>query len=98
MLAPGVSMKRKRKSPKPITLLTRVEGLLSDAVDGLSAIEASVEKSVRELLVVAEASVARAKDLIAKDVVALAPAGAARRSTVRAKKRGRRRVVASRAR
>ena len=92
-------MKRKKRSPKPITLLTRVEGLLSDAVDGLSAIEASVERNVRQLLRVAETSVATAKDLIAKDVMTLAPAGAARRRTAHAKKRGRaRRVAVSRAR
>lgn len=92
-------MKRKRKSAKPITLLTRIERLLADAVDGLSAMEASVEKNVRESLVAAETCVARAKDLIAKDVSALAPAGAARRGAVHATKRARdRRAAARRAR
>jgi hypothetical protein len=90
-------MKSKKKSPKPVTLLTRAERLLSDAISCLSVIEASVEKNVRELLVVAETSVAKAKDLITKDVMALAPAGAAPgRRIAHRKKRARRRSLAVR--
>jgi len=65
---------KKKKTAKAVTLLTRIEDLLSDAVDQLSAIEKSVEKSVRELLVSAAASVAKAKEF-----VSLVPSGAVRR-------------------
>jgi len=57
-------MKSKRKSPKPITLLTRIETLLSDALDQLSSIERSVERNVRDLLLAASESVSQAKDFI----------------------------------
>lgn len=91
-------MKSKKKPPKPVTLLTRIEGLLSDAISGLSVIEKTVENNARELLVVAENSVAKAKDLITKDIMALAPASAAPvRRTARRKKRVRGRRVAVRA-
>lgn len=55
---------KKKKSTKTVTLLTKIEGLLSDATDQLSAMEKSVEKNARELLNSAEASVAKAKEFI----------------------------------
>ena len=66
-------MKRKRKSTKPVTLLTKIEDLLCDALGELSSIERSVEKNVRELLVSAAASVAAAKDFIAPVLATEAP-------------------------
>jgi hypothetical protein len=53
---------KKRTTKKAITLLTRVETLLSDALDQCSAIEKSVEKNARVLLRSAEAAVTVAKD------------------------------------
>jgi len=55
-------MKTKKRTPKPVTLLTKVEMLLSDVLQGCSEIEKSVEKDVRMLLRSAEASVSAAKD------------------------------------
>lgn len=54
-----------RKSTKAITLLTRIEALLSDVLVECSAFEKSVEKNVRGLLRTAEASIAAAKDYFA---------------------------------
>lgn len=50
------------KSKKTITLLTRIETLLSDVLAESSEIEKRAEKSVRVLLRSAEASIAAAKD------------------------------------
>jgi hypothetical protein len=55
---------KKKKSTKAVTLLTRIESLLCDAVDQFSAFEKSAEKNARELLVSAEASVSKAKEFI----------------------------------
>lgn len=56
-------MKSKKKTTKKaVTLLTRIEALLSDVIDQCSAIEKSVEKNVRVLLRSAEASVMVAKE------------------------------------
>lgn len=57
-------MKSKKKSTKAVTLLTRMEALLSDVLDECSAIEKSAEKNVRALLLSAEKSIAKAKDFI----------------------------------
>jgi hypothetical protein len=53
---------KKRTTKKAVTLLTRIEGLLSDVLDECSAIEKSVEKNVRMLLRSAEASITVAKE------------------------------------
>lgn len=77
---------KKKKSTKAVTLLTRIESLLSDAVDQLSAFEKSVEKNARELLVTAETSVSKAKEFIA-----LAPSlGTPRKPRAAAKSRAKR--------
>jgi len=58
-------MKSKKKKPaKAITLLTRIESLLADALNEFSAMEKSVEKNARELLVSAEESISKAKDFL----------------------------------
>jgi len=84
-------MGSKRRSKKPVTLLTQIEGLLCDVLAGLSSIEKSVEKNVRELLLVAEASVAKAKDLMTPALAAAAP-----RKPVRARKHATRRARSAR--
>ncbi len=58
-------MKTKRKQTKTVTLLTQIETLLADALKGFSAIEKSVENTVRELLLSAEASISKARGFIA---------------------------------
>jgi len=55
-------MKSKKRTPKPVTLLTKVETLLSDVLQQCSEIEKSVEKNALVLLRAAEASVAAAKN------------------------------------
>ena len=84
-------MGSKRRSKKPVTLLTQIEGLLCDVLAGLSCVGKSVEKNVRDLLLTAEASVAKAKDLITP---ALAPA--APRKPVRARRRAPRKARSDR--
>jgi len=55
-------MNRKKKTPKAVTLLTRIELLLSAVLDECYDIEKGVEKNVRALLRSAEGSIAAAKD------------------------------------
>ena len=55
---------KKRKPAKTVTLLTKVEDLLADAIKEFSAIEKSVERNVRALLLSAEKSISTAKDVI----------------------------------
>jgi hypothetical protein len=57
-------MKTKKKSTKAVTLLTRIETLLSDVLDECSDIEKSVEKNVREVLLSAQTSIGSAIDFI----------------------------------
>jgi hypothetical protein len=52
------------KSKKAITLLTRIETLLSDALNEYSVIEKHVEKNVRAVLLSAQASVVSAINFI----------------------------------
>lgn len=87
-------MKSKRKSTKPITMLTKIEALLSDVLDELSSIERSVEKNVRGLLLSAAASIAKAKDFVAPALVSEAPRKSARgpRKTARTRRRPTRRI------
>ena len=62
-------MKTKKKKPaKAVTLLTKIEKLLADALDEFSFVEKSVEKNVRELLLSAGTSISEAKDFIASSV------------------------------
>lgn len=79
-----------KRQPKPVTLLAKVEALLSDALAALSLIEASVEKTVRELLASAATSVAKAKELIP------ATSPAVRHRAVRSRKRPSQRVKSAR--
>ena len=82
------------KSKKAVTLLTRIETLLSDVLDECSAIEKSVEKSVREALASAQASVVSARDYIMSVVPASEVGRGAAKSrkkakpSTRARKRG----------
>lgn len=55
-------MKSKQHTKKAVTLLTKIETLLSDVLEECSAIEKSVEKNVGVLLRSAEVSIAAAKD------------------------------------
>lgn len=55
-------MKRKKKTPKAVTLLTKIEMLLADVVNECAVIEKGLEKNARLLLRSAEASIAAAKD------------------------------------
>lgn len=55
---------KKRKPAKAITLLTRIETLLADALDEFSVMEKGVEKNVQELLFSAKASISEAIDFI----------------------------------
>jgi len=75
---------KKRTTKKAVTLLTRIEGLLSDVVDECSAIEKSVEKNVRLLLRSADAAVTVAKDFFL--TITPAPAKTAHK-VAKAKKR-----------
>jgi hypothetical protein len=84
-------MGSKKKSKKPVTLLTQIEGLLSEVLNQLSFIEKSVETNVRELLLTAEASVAKAKDFITPALAAAEP-----RKPVRARRHPARRGRAAR--
>ena len=72
---------KKRTTKKAVTLLTRIETLLSDVLDECSAIEKSVEKNVRVLLRSAEASITVAKEFF------LAPEPAKRQKVAKAPKR-----------
>jgi hypothetical protein len=94
-------MKSKRKSARkaagtPITLLTKVEAVLSDVLDQLSSLEHTLEKSVRVLLSAAETSVTKAKGFVTPG-----PSAQTRRKVARKRARGgsrrRARVVARRA-
>ena len=84
-------MKTKKKSPKAVTLLTKIETLLSDALDECSAIEKSVEKNVRELLLSAQASISSAIDYVGGIAASAVPQKAAAKKkakpSAKAKKR-----------
>ena len=54
--------KKMKKTTKAVTLLTRIEGMLSDVLKECSAIEKGLEKNVRALLRTAETSVEAARD------------------------------------
>jgi len=86
-----------RKSPKPATLLTQAEALLSDVLAQLSSIEQSVEQNVREVLLAAEASLDKAKGFITPALAAVTSArSAAPRKTARRRRPVRRSKRAAR--
>jgi hypothetical protein len=73
-------MKSKKKTPtKAVTVLTKIETLLSDVIDQCAGIEKSVEKNVRELLTSAQASIGSAIEFFG----ATPPPAARRKTTVK---------------
>ena len=72
---------RKKKSIKAVTLLSKIEALLSEVMAEYSAIEKSVEKNVQGLLRSAEASIATAKEFIIPAPSSAVPRKAARNRT-----------------
>lgn len=87
-------MKTKKRTPKAVALLTKVETLLSDVLDECFEFEKSVEKNVRVLLRSAEASVDAAKEYF----IAPQPGKAARKIAKRAAHVSRHRVAGNRRR
>jgi hypothetical protein len=77
------------KSKKAVTLLTRIESLLSDVLDEYSVIEKHVEKNVRAVLLSAQASVASALDFIGA-----LPSAGVRQKAAKSRKGGRRHLKA----
>jgi division protein CdvB (Snf7/Vps24/ESCRT-III family) len=75
---------KKNKSTKAVTLLTKIETLLSDVLDECAEIEKSVEKNVQEILVTAQQSISAAIDFISALPAAEVKPKAAKRK-VRAK-------------
>ncbi|MGO9992554.1 MAG: hypothetical protein ACLPTF_08560 [Steroidobacteraceae bacterium] len=73
------------KSKKAITLLTRIETLLSDALNEYSVIEKHVEKNVRAVLLSAQASVVSAIKFISD-----LPSSEVRQKAAKSRKGGRR--------
>jgi division protein CdvB (Snf7/Vps24/ESCRT-III family) len=74
------------KSKKAVTLLTRIETLLSDVLDEYSVIEKHVEKNVRAVLLSAQASVVSAMNFISALPSAEIPAEARQAAIVRARR------------
>jgi hypothetical protein len=74
------------KSKKAVTLLTRIESLLSDVLDESSVIEKQVQKNVRAVLLSAQASVASALDF-----VSALPSAVVRQKAAQSRQGGRRR-------
>jgi len=73
-------MKPKKKKPtNAVTLLTRIETLLSDVLKECSSIEQSVEKNVREALLSAQSSVTSAIDYFRAAPSSAAPPRAAKK-------------------
>src|ERR1039457_992565 len=77
------------KSKKAVTLLTRVETMLSDVLDEYSVIEEHVEKNVREVLQSAQASIVSAIDFISS-----LPSSEVLQKPAKSRKRGRRHLGA----
>ncbi len=57
-------MKTKKRTKKTVTLLTKIEKLLSETLRGCSAIEKNVETTVRELLTSAQKSIVAAAEFV----------------------------------
>jgi hypothetical protein len=86
----GRVMKPKKKVKKTVTLLTKIETLLSDVLDEGLAIEKTVEKNVRELLLSAQSSISSAIDYFTAAPPAEArhkPVKTTAKTAVKAKKR-----------
>lgn len=77
----STSTKTAKKTMKAVTLLARIEVLLGDVLHECSAVEKSVEKEARELLLSAEELIGKAKEFVAP-----APAIVPRKRTVRSVK------------
>ncbi len=77
------------KSKNPVTLLTRIEKLLSDLVDQYSVMGKSIEKSVRAALLSAQESI-----VYAIDFMGALPSSAARQKTAKRPKRAPRHLKA----
>jgi hypothetical protein len=73
------------KSKKAVTLLTRMERILSDVLDEYSVIEKNVEKNVRQMLLSAQASIVSAIEFISA-----LPSSEVQQKTAKSRKRGRR--------
>src|ERR1039457_6506130 len=80
-------MKSKKavRSKKAVTLLERIDTLLSDVLDEYSVIEKSVDKNVRAVVLSAHASISSAIDY-----VSALPPSQVRRKAAKNRKRGRR--------
>lgn len=87
-------MKTKKKSPKAVTLLTKIETLLSDALAECSAIEKSVEKNVRELLLSAQSSISSAIDFVGGVAASAVPQKAAAKKKAKPSVKARKRAPA----
>ena len=79
------------RSKNPVTLLTRIEKLLSDLLDQYSVMEKSIEKSVRAALLSAQESIVYAIDFMGS-----LPSSAARQKTAKRPKRAPRHLKAKR--
>ena len=77
---------KKKKPAKAVTLLTKIETLLADALKEFSVIEKAVEKNVRELLLSAEASISKAKDFLTPSASTGVRHTAAKRPRAKAKR------------
>jgi len=77
------------RSKNPVTLLTRIDKLLSDLLDQYSVMEKGIEKSVRAALLSAQESI-----VCAIDFISALPSSAVRPKAAKSRKRGRRRLKA----
>ena len=71
---------KKKKTTTAVTLLTKIETLISDVLDQCSDIEKSVEKNAREVLLSAQKSISSAIDYFSA-----APSPGARKTTAKRK-------------
>jgi CHAD domain-containing protein len=70
-------MKRKKRAKKAVSLLTRIETLLTDVLDECVDIEKNAEKNVREVLLSAQSSISSAIDYFSGTSAPAAPPPAA---------------------
>ena len=66
-------MKPKKRAKKAVTLLTKIETLLSDVLDECVDIEKTVGKNVREVLLSAQSSISSAIDYFSGTPAPAAP-------------------------
>ena len=81
-------MKTKKRTKKAVTLLTKIEKLLSESLRQCSAIEKNVETSVRELLLSAQKSIVSAAEFVKASATFETPKKSAKKAkpAARAKK------------